>query len=736
MSASLELMNITKSGGVPESRLNDAPGVHTMVRQLIRADESRAQVRAKVKGLVDGNAPYNAAELRRTGQSYRTNVNFRESESFLGLALSAFYDVFSEVPQYSTVQCAHGDPHERELYSAILTEEFDKLQKQDTGFDYLMQSSQHEMVLYGIGPIMWEDSMDWRCKSIRASDLLVADGTKSNIDDWNVVVVRTRYQVHELYSFIRNEDAASTLGWNVAAARDAIIKAAPASERSSSHDWEYYQQQIRNNDLSYSAQCDAVLAAHVFYREFPTDDNPEGAISHIIIDERGDNKNFLFRRVARYANWRQALQCMYYDKGDGTHHSVKGMGVKMYAAMEIKNRLKCALLDNAFLNSTMVWQATAPDDLNRVSLVQAGPISIVPPGYNVVQRNTAGQIEGPLQIEREVEGLLQSNLSSYRQRLEKQGNPRTATEIEAITAQQSVLGKTQLNRYYEQLDSLFTERYRRASNSKLTKDVPGGAEALKFQKACIERGVPRKAIHDVEWVKATRTVGQGSAASRRSTLSQLLQIVSMLPETGRDSVIRDYISALVGQSNLPRFMPEPAKDYGQQEQEQEAARENALLRLRAPIPVSAADNHVIHSQSHIAFGAEIAQSAQQGADPAEIAGTLQAVVAHVGEHLAGMEGDETRAEVMTTLVSQVKQLAKVAQQAVQYAQKVAEQQAAAQAEMQGISGGSDSKEQLAVMRAQREEARRDAKTQSDMARKQAKTQQDLALKDAKTAAIL
>ena len=46
MSASLELMNISESGGVPESRLNDAPSVHAMVRQLVRADESRAQVRA------------------------------------------------------------------------------------------------------------------------------------------------------------------------------------------------------------------------------------------------------------------------------------------------------------------------------------------------------------------------------------------------------------------------------------------------------------------------------------------------------------------------------------------------------------------------------------------------------------------------------------------------------------------------------------------------------------------
>ena len=55
------------------------------------------------------------------------------------------------------------------------------------------------------------------------------------------------------------------------------------------------------------------------------------------------------------------------------------------------------------------------------------------------------------------------------------------------------------------------------------------------------------------------------------------------------------------------------------------------------------------------------------------------------------------------------------------------------AEMQQLQGGGDMKDQLAMMRAERDEARRDMKTQNDMERKNSKTQQDLALKDAKAA---
>ena len=131
-----------------ESRLSDAREVQDMVQDMARADEARSNIRSKVKGLVDGNPPYNKNELRKNAQSYRCNVNFREAESFLNMGMSAFYDVFSEVPTYASVRINHTNANVDESYSKIITEEFDRMQKKDGNFDYLMQLSQHEMVLY------------------------------------------------------------------------------------------------------------------------------------------------------------------------------------------------------------------------------------------------------------------------------------------------------------------------------------------------------------------------------------------------------------------------------------------------------------------------------------------------------------------------------------------------------------------------------------------------------------
>ena len=737
-----ELKNISESGSVPESRLTSAKEVLDLVNNMVQADERRSNIRAKVKGLVDGNAPYNSAELKRTGQSFRTNVNFREGESFLGMGISAFFDVFAEVPTYASVRVSHGDANDSERYSRIITEEFDKMQKKDGSFDYLMQLSQHEMVLYGIGPLVFEDTIDWRCKPVKAADLLLPEFSKSNVNDWTIAAVKSSYQVHELYSFIRNEKAARKMGWDVSAAKKAIMDAAPRGQGLSGNStWERSQQEIRNNDLTYSSRCKTIEVAHVFYKEFPTEEHPEGAISHCIVDQRGDGRKFLFRKVNRYKKWSECLHCMYYDKGDGTHHSVKGMGIKMYSALELKNRLKCSLVDAAMARTAIHLQPETANDLNRANVVQMGPYSIIPPGYNVTQTNSAGVLDAPLSVERELEGLLQANLSQYRQRLEKQGNPRTATEVEAIVAQQSVLGKTQLNRYYSQLDTFFGERYRRAISSSLTVDMPGASDAMAFQKKCIERGCPRECFDKIDSVVATRTAGRGSAIERRAIMNQLMGIITMLPESGRKHVIEDHIASLAGYHSLGRYYPMPEDDIDTQEQQQEAARENALFKTGAVIPVAGGDMHAVHAEVHIQAGMEATQAAQDGAgDLAEIGVYLQAVVDHTSAHLGMMAEDSTRKELLEFYSEQINEIQKVATQIAdevnrqqEEAMKQQQEQQQQMVEMQAIQGGTDAKEQIAMMKLERDEARRDAKTQNDMERKNAKTQQDMALKDAKTA---
>jgi len=324
--------------------------------------------------------------------------------------------------------------------------------------------------------------------------------------------------------------------------------------------------------------------------------------------------------------------------------------------------------------------------------------------------------------------LIQANTSQYRQRLEKQGNPRTATEIEAITAQQSTLGKTQLNRYYEQLDALFEERYRRAINPSLTPSMAGGAEAVEFQKRCIDRGCPRDCLDKIDYVRATRTVGRGSSFERKRTMQELLNISSMLPESGRANVIADNIASMVGYGNVDRYFPTQINDPDRQEAEQEAATENALFKLGAPIPVTDVDQHVAHAQAHLSFGVQAAQAAQQGGDIVEVAATLQTLLPHLGQHLQRLGADPSRKDVSALLEQQAKELAQVAKKIIAAAQQQAQAAAQQQAQMPPPDPN--------MMKVEREQTRKDAVAQADMARRDAKAKQEMALADAKTASAM
>jgi hypothetical protein len=228
---------------------------------------------------------------------------------------------------------------------------------------------------------------------------------------------------------------------------------------------------------------------------------------------------------------------------------------------------------------------------------------------------------------------------------------------------------------------------------------------------------------------------------RRSIMNQLMGIITMLPETGRKHVIEDHIASMAGYHSLNRYYPVPEEDVDTQEQQQEAAIENATFKTGAVIPIAGGDNHAIHTEVHLQAAGEAAQAAQQGmGDLAEIGAFLQSIIQHTSGHLQELSLDPTRKQLVEIYGEQLGELSKVAEQiaeevARQQEEAMQQQQQAqeAQAQMQALQGGGDPKDQLAAMRAERDEARRDAKTKNDMERKSMKTEQDLALKDAKTA---
>jgi len=707
------------------------------------ANEKRRKRNALVKGMVDGNPPYDQAKLDANAQRYRANFNNGEAESFLNTAVTAFYDLFSEVETFANCS-VDTDSIDGKVYSDVVTEEFDWLLRQNDRFDYSIQLSIHDMVLYGSGPQTWDDPIDWRSRYISHNEVLLPDNSASNVVDFERVFFKADFRVDQLYRFISDEEAAKKGGWNVAAVKKAIIRAAEVAKKPFNNhgDWTEYQRWIRSNDMAVGDECDVVRCARCLYREFPKNGN-ESTVSEawVWLDGTGDDE-FLYQEIDSYSDWRHALAMFFYDRGDGKAHNVRGLGVKMFNLLLAKMRLQNATVDAAFARAAVMLRALGSHSTTQQSLAvtHVGPYTVLPHGFEFVPVAGAGVIDAPLAVSRDLDGTLAANLGQYRARLEKpEGNPRTAFEVNAEIQKQSILGKTQIARFYQQLDEYFAEVFRRASNPDIPKTTKNKylQLALEFQSRCKKRGVTGELLRKCK-VMARRTVGQGSAYMRILSLQQILNTVfPLLPEDGKYALVDDIIAAQAGRTQVARYNPQPVMRTKEAQQRWEAQIENDTLKNRGQVTLTPYQNDVIHAQEHLAFGSQAAQSLQGGADPFEILGILQATGQHLAMHMQRLAGNTARQTEYKLLSKQFAELGKVVDQLEKQLQQQQEQQMEQQqmaAQAQQMQAGMDPEMQMKSAETAHKMQLQTAKTQHQMALRKAKQDADIALKDALTAA--
>ena len=736
------LPTLTESGKPPVSRVTSADQVRNLCQAWMRNDQWRAEKRARVTGLIEGNPPYRATDLRNAGRADACNVNWRMAEAYEEAAKGAFYDVFSEAPTFASIDMPQR-PEDTINRSSVVTYAFHRLLKKNASWDMTMQGSIQEMVRFGAGPVMFEDDTDYRPRSVQFQYLQVPDGASCDVNKWECAAVRIDYLAHQLYEFIRDPEAAETMGWNIEATRKAIMEAYPETEGGTGNiqmNWEWHQEQLKLNTYSYSAKSRTIRVFHFFAKEFP-EGNDGGRITHAIVlmdvVQGTDTNQFLYKKDRRFSNWRECIHPMYYAYGsNGKHYGVTGMGVKMYGAIECQNRLLCNTYDKVFAPKIM-FKPTTASGKQKFLMTRMGDYGVLPEGYDSVQVGLQGLIEEALAFNRQVENIVSTNLSSYRQNLQqKDGNPITASEVEYRASEQAKLGKTQLNRYYEQLDWLYQEMYRRASNPAITETDPGGQDILEFQAYCAAYGIMPEELRSASCVKATRIVGQGSSYMRQQTLDFLLQLSGTLPEDGRVNLIKDVVASRAGQELVNRYYPPETPNKLASDQEAFATSQVADMKIGVPAVVTSSQNPLIYAETFLKAAAQALGSLEQGADPREVYSFLEMVGPAIAAHVQRLEQDPTRQQAAKVLGEQLKEIAAATDQLGKRIQQDAQEQQQAQqmsAKMQMEAAAAQQKMQIDAAKAQQQMALKQQKTQVDMALKQRKTQQGMALSDAKTA---
>lgn len=669
-----------REGKPPKRRLKDAMSAQTLVANMWQASQQRNLRNASYQGMFDGNPPYNPTKMRAAGRSGDANFNTLAGKALLSTMLVPYYDLFAGATHYVEIKTRAGTLDQQQTWSRKLSDAFDRMLRRWKDFNYQMQSLLRDFGAFGKGYAMFDDTQSWRWQKIAQYRVLVPDATTIDLDRLELLVVLQDWRVHELYKMIKDPEQARSLGWNPEQVKLAIEGAVPV-DPAVPNDPIAAQAMLRDNDLYTSARSSTIQTATIFVREF------SGKWSQAIMfrdipqpvpQAPGSTPvtDFLFYKEDKYDAATEFISPFFFEVLDGSWNGASGLAKDIFVQMQLLDRLSCAQANAVFLRNSLVLQPRTALDKSRLGIMQVGAVTWIPDGVDVVQSTILGDIAATVEMTREINSVIERNTGIYRPTLERQkGNPATLGEFQMKFTQATVLASSAVDRFYDQLDRLYSEMCRRAFKKPVGNEE-WAKEARRMQEELERDGVPPEAIAQIESVRAWRNIGNGSAGLRQQTLQNFMGLYPLLPANGQLRLLEDVVAVSGSQAQVERYvMPDEVRANLPTDQQELAMLENAALKIGAPVTWTPSQNNLIHLQVHLLGGAEAANSLQQGANPVEVLGFLDMVGQHAGVHIQRESQNPTSKQALQMLVQQWKQLGTVADKLRVQVQAQAEQQA-------------------------------------------------------------
>jgi len=671
------LENISESGAPPRDRIKDAKSLHEIYKRLRDADDKSAKNRAEIQAMFDGVPPYSDSDLVSSGQAYRCNVNFDEASSILESATAGYIDLIHSVEHLLSLKTEFGDSKTRTEYNHIIADELTRAIRSWPQFHFNYQLLVANFVAHGVGIAYWEDDIDWRWRVSMFGDFLIPRKTLACEDEIEIAVCVRSYQVHQLYKFIEDPEAAAEMGWNIEEVRKALVKATNgANSLGTFTDWEALQREFKNNDLfTGTAGASEVKVLHAWVKEF------DGTVSYYMALENNEAENFLCVKKSLYRHVNSAFVFFPFGIGtNGYYHSIRGLGYKIFPQIQLSNRLRCQMADGAMLSSTLLLQPSDEQALEDLNFTYYGPYSVLAPGtVNVVERAMPDVSKSAMPFLNDMVSQMQFKTGIYEgaKSAINDNREKTKFETQAILSGQSRLSLAALNLFYEPWGRVLKETVRRFVRGGYVEGEPGSREILEFQERCFMRGVPPEALAmvDIDSVRPVRAIGSGSEAQRLLATDELTQLMPGFDEFGRKAAIRDRVAARFGYDLADRYAPPPDAEARPVIDVKVAMLENNEMRSGSEIQILPNENHLEHARIHLGALAEVAGAVDQEAvDPMQVVDFMVTLFGHTTEHVEYVSQDVTIPEEGAALRQQLQQFGEIVNNSVKHVQRLREQQ--------------------------------------------------------------
>ena len=730
----LGLENITPEGKPQPvgSRLSDVKTAISIYATLRRADERSSIQRARTDAMFDGTPPYDQSKLISSGQGQKTNLNFGVGQRVLDIAMSAYVDLYSSLETfadvYSTWDSADENVAEQE---EIVADEITKMQRSWPEFHSSYLRLCNTFVKHGVGCVFFDDPSTPWFRVGGFNDILIPRQTPASEEAIDVAIGRRSYMVHELFKFIENEQAAEKNGWVVDEVKRGIIRNTRTTGRNrvvgGTHgsDYEALQQLYKNNDIFLGLENPTVSVLHFWVRE------TDGSVSHYMALEEQPT-DFLYKSPGRFMRPEQAY--IFFTNGvgtNGTYHSVRGLGQRIYSYCQTMDKFRCQAVDGAMLGSSVMLQPQNQRALDELEFTYYGAYSIMSPEVQIVEKAIPNMSNTIQPVLNDLTNQLLQNTDTVTAYGPDRGSPyRNQMQVASDLEITSRISGASINLFYMSWDRVQREVVRRVVQAGPRSKDP---RIKAFFESCFRRGVSPDFFEslDLEKTEATRSVGNGSAANRMMVHKELAAISGQFDEVGQKNLTRDTVATLVGHKLASRYAPRASQGDRETVDIKIAMFENTQLMSGIPMEALSTEMHGKHLREHIPELQSLITGIDEGTvDPVAAVPVLEAFYTHIDDTVNFAIADPN----LKAEVGGARQILQFAEEKIVNGQKAQmkiqrEQQEQAAAEGQAPPQGPSS-EDLSLQQEQvkMDIARRKADQELELRRR--KFDQEQALKDA------
>lgn len=683
---------IDQNGIAPDSRVPTANDAYIIADQLRRDNATREHRWGTIYKCYKRFPPTDYSQIAKKQLFGLSNVPFGQMTFEVDEKKSAYIDMVIDRPTASKIITSIGNDKEKVEWSDLISLAWDRALWEWESYFSNVDQDLEQMLLFGKGIEIMDDKATWFSRCYKNNEVLIPDGTRSNLENLGEMVIREKYTPLELWKKIENTKDNPDSGWNFWAGVEAI------RYHTQNRDYRMtntqFLEKVASGNVNLSHYLNVFIYTYiVLIKEW------NGSITKSVIlqsyapiaearrfkSEKKyiDSTGYLYLKKDWARKWDDIIWAFHGAAGSGLWHEIKGHGEDIFPAARQYDITMNKVIDGVNLEMMTPIKGMSPDSTQKLKQMEWGRMFILPDGVDYAQRGFQLPIGDAINATNVIMQDTYRGMSSFNQ--VKPRAKQTLGEAELNFQQDAKLSGTELKRY-----NLCHTKWQRGLYRRFVKCKSGweGNEIFqKFKRFLRSKGVPEEAWQweNLENLTSNMLAGAGSPATKVLASMKVAEIAGAIALTdGQENAYRDAIAGLAGRDNVDNYRPAKKKDIS--DQARVIAFENGVLNDPQANPENAivepTDNHVEHIRGHFSdamgYLQRAMQAIQSGEYDAKEARNSVAVMllkgGHIAAHMQMLASDPTKAPIVKQIAQSIEQLKTGTDQLISIAQEMAQSQ--------------------------------------------------------------